>query len=346
MRIKFLIYFSARLFGLFALSRWFTRSHIRILCYHGACVGDEGDYNPLLFLSATTFRRRVRWLLNKGFGVIPLDSAAGALAGAGNAGRLPTVITFDDGWYSTASRLIPVLAENGLPSTLYLCTSHFEDGWPIPMVTVNYMIWKTRYQHVAISGLGDSIDGLYRLDEAAGQESFLQRSCAWMVEGPATREQVVERIHLLAEPLGLSVDDIALQTRRFDYMTNDELLQLAERGCRVELHGHDHRYPVGDPSAFIADLSECRDTIVARGLPEPHHYCYPSGDFDDAAAATLEKVGVCSATTCIPGLVSPAKDGKRRYYLPRFLDGDNISMLTFEAEMSGFAHLLRRALGR
>jgi peptidoglycan/xylan/chitin deacetylase (PgdA/CDA1 family) len=114
----------------------------------------------------------------------------------------------------------------------------------------------------------------------------------------------------------------------------------------VQLHGHEHRYPAGDPDAFAADLEPCRQVIVGLGLPEPRHYCYPSGAFDAQAEATLTKAGVRSATTCLPCLVRPGRDARRRHYLPRFLDGDNIDMLVFEAEMSGFADVLRRVAGR
>jgi len=81
-------------------------------------------------------------------------------------------------------------------------------------------------------------------------------------------------------------------------------------------------------------------------LSLPQHYCYPSGSFDSAAAETLKRLEVQSATTCIPGLVRLADDDVRRYFLPRFLDAEHISMLTFEAELSGFADLLRHAVGR
>lgn len=346
MNIKLSIYFAAKAIGLFALCRVLTRSRIRILGYHGACLGDEGNYNPFLFFSAETFQRRIDWLLKKGFNVISLEHAVDALDGTAGAGRLPTVITFDDGWHSTATHLIPVLAERNLPSTLYLHTSHFQADWPVLAVTINYMVWKSKRKSLEITGLGAAVDGKYQLVETAGRELFHQKICQWLVTPPATRESVIERIHRLAEFMGLGVDDLALKTRRFDYMPRDKLLQLPELGCAVELHGHQHRYPAGNPEAFAADLIACRDAILKLGLPEPRHYCYPSGSFDSVAEITLDKLGVKSATTCVPGLISPKRGVARRQYLPRFLDSERIDMLTFEAEMSGFADLLRHAVGR
>lgn len=346
MLIKPTIYFLAKAVGLFALCRLLTRSRLRILGYHGASLGDESSYNPVLFLSAETFRRRMDWLLQKGFNVISLDHAVDGLIGKADAGRFPTVITFDDGWYSTAARMVPVLAEKRLPSTLYLHTSHFENDWPVLTVTVNYMLWKAGLKSIHVHEVSEDVDGNYDLAELADRVSLHAKGCAWLMGGDTTRESVIRRIHQLAKAMGLGVDDLDLATRRFDYMSRDEILQLAEQGCAVELHGHQHHYPVGDPAAFAADLIACRKVIIGLGLPTPKHYCYPSGSFDSAAGETLKQLHVKSATTCIPGLVSLPDNELRRYFLPRFLDAEHISMLTFEAELSGFADLLRHAAGR
>ncbi len=346
MRIKLLIYFVARAVGLFALCRLFTRSRIRILCYHGACLGDESSYNPLLFMTAETFRRRVDWLQTKGFKVISLERAVDALDNTIDAGRLPTVITFDDGWRSAATRLIPVLAEKGLPSTLYLHTGHFGKDWPVLGIVVDYMLWKANRPLINIVGLGAFIVGSYRVADAADRDRLVESSCRWLVSHPATRASITERIHRLAKSMGLDIDDIALASQRFDYLSYDELLQLSEQGCTVELHGHQHRYPEGDPEAFAADLVACREAILELGLPKPQHYCYPSGVFADEAEMTLNRLDIRSATTCVPGLIHPSRGVSRRYFLPRFLDGEHLSMLVFEAELSGFADVLRHAFGR
>lgn len=346
MSIKLLVYRAAKAVGLFALCRVLTRSRIRVLGYHGACLGDEADYNPYLFLRPVTFKLRIDWLQKKGFTVIPLKRAVDALDGIIEVRRLPTVITFDDGWYSTTAKLIPVLLEKDLPSTLYLSTNDFRKGGPVLAVTINYMIWKSARRQIEVQSLGESIDGSYRLDDPADRDLFVQRSQQWLTDQPATRVSVIERIHSLAESMGLSKDDVALESRRFDYVSRDELLELAKQGCAVEMHGHEHRYFKGEPEASTADLIACRETIIELGLPRPNHYCYPSGNFDDAAETILNGLDIRSATTCIPGLISCANGSARRYALPRFLDGEHISMLVFEAEMSGFAHLFRRAIGR
>jgi hypothetical protein len=47
-------------------------------------------------------------------------------------------------------------------------------------------------------------------------------------------------------------------------------------------------------------------------------------------------------TTCDSGLAAAAEAG---FALPRISDGDHVSQLEFEAEVSGFMELVRMALG-
>jgi hypothetical protein len=54
----------------------------------------------------------------------------------------------------------------------------------------------------------------------------------------------------------------------------------------------------------------------------------------------MRAAGVDTATTCVPDLLN-MRDPEERYYLPRFLDGGEVSMTEFEAEMSGVLQLLR-----
>lgn len=342
--LKQAIFGLAKALGLFALCRRLSAEKLRILCYHGGCIGDEREYNPKLFCSAATLARRMDWLQRKGFHLVTLEEAASSAATTRRA-PLTTTITFDDGWYSTASELIPVLAKRNIPSTLYLCTSHYLEGWAIPAVTVRYLLWKAKPHPVQLTGLGDGVDGDYDLSTPALRERAAQKLVAALEPRLRTRDTWHETLAALAAALKIPQGTLALETRRFEYVRADELLALPAQGCTIELHGHVHRYPLGDPTALESDLTQNRDTIIAAGLPAPRHYCYPSGDFDAAASPVLRKLGVRTATTCLPGWVGKA-NGEQMHYLPRFLDGENISMLEFEAEMSGFSELLRKLAGR
>ena len=63
----------ARGCGLFALARSLTANRLRILCYHGASLDDESEFEPMLFMRAATFPEdRLDRLLRTGHPVLPL----------------------------------------------------------------------------------------------------------------------------------------------------------------------------------------------------------------------------------------------------------------------------------
>ena len=342
-RPKIAILWLARSFGLFALARRLSASRLRILCYHGGRLGDENGYNPKLFCSADVFSSRLDWLERTGFRIVGLDQAVATPS----ARRQPleTVITFDDGWYSTAATLLPLLAERRLPSTLYLCTQHYLEGWPVLAVTIRYILWKSARRSIRIDGFGADVDGEHDLGQPGARDKLARSLFANMAAAAQDRTAVCAALERLAACAGIEPAALDLYSRRFEYMTADELRAAAASGCAIELHGHVHDYPTGDPERFRADLARCDEVIREAGLPVPRHYCYPSGAFDGGAAAVLEERSVVSATTCVPGLVDGV-DAPQRYYLPRFLDGENIHPLEFQAELSGFSEFLRKLLKR
>lgn len=333
----------ARSLGMFALARRLTASRLRILCYHGGRIGDEHRYNPKLFCSAETFRARLDWLQQAGFRIVSLDQAVAT--SPSRRAPLETVITFDDGWYSTGSTLLPLLAERGLPSTLYLCTQHFLEGWPVLSVCTRYILWKSARTPLRVEGFGASVDGEYDLRNDAARDALIRTFIENVAATARNRAAVCRELERLAACAGIDPAALDLDSRRFDYMSREELHAAAASGCAIELHGHVHVYPSGDPERFRGDLAKCDEVIRGAGLPAPRHYCYPSGGHDAGAAAVLAECAVASATTCVPGLVDGA-GAPECYYLPRFLDGESIHPLEFEAELSGFSDFLRRLLNK
>ena len=69
------------------------------------------------------------------------------------------------------------------------------------------------------------------------------------------------------------------------------------------------------------------------------HLCYPSGLYTPSQWPWLEKLGIKSATTCKSGL-----NEKRTcpLELRRFLDGENIEHIVFEAELFGVLEIARK----
>src|SRR5262245_1552214 len=97
-----------------ALSTWGPRrerTNGRILCYHS--IGQRpGDVNDV---GSERFRRHLDVALSSGFRFVE----AGPLA-EGRGGPRDLAITFDDGLRSVATIAAPVLAELGIPYTLFV----------------------------------------------------------------------------------------------------------------------------------------------------------------------------------------------------------------------------------
>lgn len=133
-----------------------------------------------------------------------------------------------------------------------------------------------------------------------------------------------------------------LASRRFNYVTREELISLFANNWSIELHGHIHHYPSGCNRILRNnDPSNLQDrNLITPDFQRQNITAIQSGEHDNTSQAPLEKLGIISAVTCSPGLLSTT-DRQTLVRLSRFLDGKSISQLEFEAEMSGFSGLLR-----
>lgn len=343
MGVKFTLLHMAKAAGMFALFRRLTRNRPRILCYHGGTIGDEHRFNGKLFCPPAVLRQRLEWLKAKDFVPASLDQVA--TPGMAPMGGIALAITLDDGWYSSEACLLPLLAEYGHEPVLYLHTEMCETDAPVAGVALRFIIWKAPQASVELAGFGAELDGSYALDQPRERQRLSANGDRWFASMPRDATTVTAALERFGTALGVAPATLDLNSRRFSYMRREELHRAAARGCKIELHGHTHHYHLGEPERNRDNIEACAAHIEAAGLPRPHHYCYPSGAYDGAAAPTLARIGVRTATTCLPGLVRP-DDGDSRYFLPRFLDGGNVAMIEFEAEMSGVLEFARRLAGR
>jgi peptidoglycan/xylan/chitin deacetylase (PgdA/CDA1 family) len=324
----------ARAVGLFRLTRRLTRKGLRILCYHGVAMDDEAQFSPHTFITPETLRERLDFLAEKKYPVLGLEEAVTRL----KKGDLPpgaVVITFDDGFYSTAALAVPMLRERRQPVTIYVTTYYCIKGTPGFNLLIAYMRWKSPKKVLEpVTLAGFDIGRVLLKNEKQSEFALLPfRIHAGHLTDP-------ERCNLAREfgrRLGVDYDEIA-RSRRLSVMTPEEVRQLAGEGVDIQLHTHRHRFP-DDEAAVLKEIADNRavlEPLVGRPL---RHFCYPSGVWSPAALPWLAAAGVETATTCEPGLNYADTPP---LLLNRFLDGENISPIEFEAEMCGFAELLRR----
>lgn len=328
--------FVCKWLGLFQVARFLTRRGLRILCYHGFALSDEDQFRPKLFMRPEIFRKRMQYLSTHAYPVLSLDHACEGLA----SGRLPDdaiVITIDDGFHSVFRCASPILRELSFAATIYVTSYYSVKQKPIFRLAVQYMFWKTKENRLDVTGLGLALNGVLPL-----QPEQQKNQTMWEIIRFAEHQLEEEERCTLASELGrrLGVAYTVLQARRnLSLMNPDEIHELAKVGMDIQLHTHRHQLPEQETLAEreIQQNREFLEPLVGRKL---RHFCYPSGIWSKRHWPWLESLGIATATTCDPGLNYSQTP---RLGLQRFLDGENISHIEFEAELSGFSELLRSA---
>jgi peptidoglycan/xylan/chitin deacetylase (PgdA/CDA1 family) len=325
--------------GLFHLARRLTRDGLRILCYHAFAFEDESSFRARMFLRPETFQKRLEFLKKHGVPVLPLEQALDLL----DQDRLPpgaTVITIDDGFFSVYRFAFRALQKFSFPATLYVASYYCERGNPVYRLCVQYMFWKTKVAEIDLDGLGLDRRGKISLRDPVEKDKL-----TWeLIRHGETRCEEPQRRTLgalLGKRLRVDYEHIA-QSRMLGMMTSEETRELASAGVDIQLHTHRHRFPEEQSLAMqeLADNRKVLEPLAGRPL---HHFCYPSGVFAEAQFPWLRAAGIRSATTCEPGLNNASTD---KLALRRFLDGEDILQIEFEAELSGFTELLRQVRER
>lgn len=346
--LKLLILWLAKHLGAFWLAQKLTSDQLRILCYHGVWIGDRPRMGEKLFMEPETFRQRLQLLKQEGYRVVSLSQGVDELK-KGRLAPKSVVITIDDGWVSTRSHMLPALREAGFPSTLYLTSYYVEKVAPVLNVLVRFIITRTDRgpagqlgaMRTAIAeaqalGYGWEID-LTALETASYPEG--RRAFADLLEALPDVTLRLQYVHRLAELLDVDIRP-AVRGRWFDLMTPEEVREVAAAGMDVQLHTHRHRFKDVRKMQSHQEIVENRTSIAGFLQTAPAglvHFCYPSGGFNEDQWPVLAALGVQTATTVEEGLNGSST---ARYGLKRFLDGENVTALEFEAYLSGFSEVL------
>lgn len=335
--LKKTILYLAKYSGLFSIARQATKSGLRILCYHGFEINDETGFRPQLFININKFSDRLDSIEKYGFPVLGLSEANKRL----QRGDLPAnalVITIDDGFYSVYKQAAGLLVQKKFPATVYVTTYFVQKETPIFRLVIQYMFWKSG---VAELVLKDRFWAAEQVIDLSNEEKkallimdvieYGENSCNEM-----RREEISVELGEL-----LDVDYSSIKSERLlSLMTAEELRNLAGYGLDIQLHTHRHCFPP-DREGALREIQENRSALQEiAGIGKLEHFCYPSGIYSMEQWPWLRAAGVVTATTCEPGLNYPETPVMG---LMRFLDGNNIARIEFEAELFGFMQLLRQA---
>ncbi len=336
---KLLLLFICRSAGLFRIAAWLTRDKLKILCYHGFALRDEAKFRPKMFIEADLFESRLATIQRYAMQVLPLDRAIDQLYTHALAKRAVT-ITIDDGLHSVRELAVPRLQRYGFPATVYVTTYYVENANPVFRLAVQYMFWKTHKREVAFTNVIWSADKVIDLGDPA-QRNQATWDCIHYGERECTEQTRVAMCQALGDLLEVPYADI-VRSKILQLMTPEELRSLAAANVSIELHTHRHTFPSDDQARAAREIADNRSAFKRWLDIDTHHFCYPSGVYEECQWPWLDAMGVKSSTTCDPGLNSAKTP---RHGLRRFLDGQNIHQLEFEAALTGFSDLLRALRG-
>lgn len=335
----------AKFCGLFALARRITHRQLRILCYHGAWLGDGPVFKPALFMRKETFGRRMALLKRLNYPVLPLDEAVRRLSDR----TLPdnaVVITLDDAWYGAYRDMLPVLKDCGFPATLYVTTYYVLKEVPVLNILADYMAAhapaaRHRRRDVFPNAAEDDALDLSLPDHRIIVRRTL-RHYGETLDGAAARWAAFDHA---GRQLGLPMDRIRAE-RWFDLLRADELKAARDAGIHIALHTHKHGLKDFNADLVRREVADNRRHLSAiLDTPESafDHFCYPSGRYGGDVFVTLHDLGIKSATTTDTGLNDA---NANPLALRRLLDDDGLTDLDMEAQLSGFwslaAALLRK----
>jgi peptidoglycan/xylan/chitin deacetylase (PgdA/CDA1 family) len=228
------------------------------------------------------------------------------------------------------------LASHGFPWTLYLTTYYAEKQTPIVNVAIHYLVWKSTRLHISLAAFNSEIDSNVYLrtnrEKHAFAESMLKKAAKLN-----TAEARHDFLRNLAIALEVDLSEIE-KTRILHIMTLDTARDLYQKGGDIQLHTHRHILVHGNKEQILLEIEDNRRRVSAIGNLNAVHFCYPSGEYAIQDYVHLAECGIKSATTCNPGLNFKSAN---LLALCRFLDGENISQIEFEAELSGFSHFIR-----
>ena len=338
--VKLRFFFLCKIFGLFRVARWLTRRELKILCYHGFEVNDECSFRPKLFIKAAQFEQRLSTIKRSGMRVGTLDQSVDQLY----QGELPdntVVITVDDGFHSTHHLAAPLLRKYGFPATVYVTTYYVEHAVPVFRLIVQYMFYRSTASQLTLKNVSWAQDGVIDLTNPDDAERVMSE-CIEYGERNCTEQERQAICETLGAQLNLSFRDISA-SRMFHLMTAEQLRSLSLDGISIGLHTHRHGFSTDDQDQAVREIADNRAALKRCGVDAVEHFCYPSGVFAPRQGEWLDAMGVKSSTTCLSGLNTTATP---RHAMHRFLDGDNIHPLEFEAALSGFSDVLRRILNR
>jgi peptidoglycan/xylan/chitin deacetylase (PgdA/CDA1 family) len=290
-------------------------------------------------MSAEKFARRMEKINKMGLPVLSLEDALVSRRDK-TLPRYPVVITIDDGWFGTQLHMVPELEKFQYPATLYVTTYYCEKQHPVVNVALQYLVSTTVKPRLSLGEIGLIGDVTFDLLDRSQRDVLVEKLQSYVesLQSATDRQSFLFKV---ATKLGFDYSAICSE-KWFHLVSFEQISEMSKKGIDIQLHTHRHRIAIDSAYCIEKEITENRLHLESLADKKLRHFCYPSGIYDEEIWPNLRTLNIASATTTKGGLVTSQS---HIYSLPRILDGEQVSDIEFEAELSGFNEILRRFFG-
>lgn len=206
------------------------------------------------------------------------------------------IITFDDGYRDVLEHHI-----SDYPLTLFPVARHLGEAHTTSLIFIDHyyaLLHRAQKRH------GIRLKGL--LDENSVD---IDDNLAWWIIGPvkeylqqATPEQRQTLLQQLTETLQVAT----IPTPQQLYLSQSELIRLAEQGHEIGGHGASHqRLTELAESELQTELIESYQLVEKLTGALKKSFCYPDGRYNRHISDAVKAVGFDYACTVTPGYIEP-----------------------------------------
>lgn len=281
-----------------------------VLAYHR--VAPRGAAFP--GLDPTTFRAQMEWIRRECTPIAP-DRLRDAASQAPR-GRIPVLVTFDDGYLDYAEYAYPVLKALDIPAVNFLPTRFIDEGGIFWWDAILEAGRRTRLSEVRLPWSGEVL----RLD-APGRARLVRQAKDHLKL--LMEDEKVGRLQEIVTLLGVDLSDVA---SRRHVMTWDQVRATSDV---TTYGGHLHTHPLAsriDAARLDEEIRTCRDRIAAELGRAPEYFAYPDGDITEAAKPLLRGHGFHTAFGITEGFVRGGVDWMA---VPRFPGPQSVGELAW-----------------
>jgi peptidoglycan/xylan/chitin deacetylase (PgdA/CDA1 family) len=251
------------------------------------------------------------------------------------------VVTFDDGYRNVATVAAPILAELGIPATLFVTTRFSRDSQMLWTDRLIAALELTSKDHVRVQRGGGTLE--YAVGSAT-EKHAADKAIRLLCKSVEHEERLV-LIDAIVRELGVGEDQLMTAWDDHRPVGDDDLKQLGRLGVSVGSHTATHAILTRCSEEKLAlELSESKAFIEEKTGEPCTLFSYPNGSVTDFSARTGRAVRdagyVCALTT----VARRVDRGQDVFEIPRYIVTHNeITLAEFAAEVSGFATFVRSA---